>query len=42
LTPVIARLVVEVRLVARQPEVFARSLEPEEAGGGARAMLTVP
>jgi DNA-directed RNA polymerase specialized sigma24 family protein len=28
---VIARLAVEVRLVARQPEVFARSLEPEEA-----------
>ncbi|WP_240522059.1 IS630 family transposase [Amycolatopsis vastitatis] len=27
----IARLAVEVRLVARQPEVFARSLEPEEA-----------
>jgi hypothetical protein len=28
---VIARLVAEVRLVARQPEVFARSSEPEEA-----------
>jgi DNA-directed RNA polymerase specialized sigma24 family protein len=28
---VIARLAVEVRPAARQPEVFARSLEPEEA-----------